>query len=165
MLLFSIFCKYYDPSIIRKPFSKMWEARYLLVRLKDVWNIGICFPLEYFTFNLFLTSQVYSSETGNDMKTTSGMLESNSHLHSQVFRYTLLSIIFDDNSFSKAGKKINVLSTQKNVLKPIALSANKIAQYAFSRQLLETTPREEQWSASLDQVFYQQQVSKKEILK
>ena len=47
------------------------------------------------------------------MKTTSGMLESNSHLHLQVFRYTLLSIIFDDNSFSKAGKKINVLSTQK----------------------------------------------------
>ena len=87
-----------------------------------------------------------------------------------IFIYKFLDILYYQSflttiHFLKQEKKLMFYPLKKNVLKPIALSANKIAQYAFSRQLLETTPREEQWSASLDQVFYQQQVSKKEILK
>ena len=35
-------------------------------------------PLEYFTFKLCLTSQVYNSGTINDVKTAEGMLERNS---------------------------------------------------------------------------------------
>ena len=52
-----------------KIFSKILEDRSLSVKFSWVWNIWIRSPLKHVTFKLFLTSQVYISETSNGMKT------------------------------------------------------------------------------------------------
>ena len=77
-------------------------------------NIWISSPLKHVTFKLFLTSQVYISETSNGMKTVESMHKVIFPLHSHIFRYNLFQFIFDILHFLKHGKNINVLSTQKN---------------------------------------------------
>ena len=70
--------------------------------------------------------QAYISETSNGMKSAQSILESTLPPHSQIFRHALFQIIFDILLFPKHTKY-----SLKNVLKHIALSANKIAWQCF----------------------------------
>ena len=62
------------------------------------------------------------------MKTAQNMLEAILHLNSQFLDMRYFKSFFDSNSFSMAEKIMNVISTQKNILNDITLSANKIVQ-------------------------------------
>ena len=53
------------------------------------------------------------------------------HLNSQFLDMRYFKSFFNSNSVSMADKIMNVISTQKNILKHIALSANKIVQSCF----------------------------------
>ena len=61
-----------------KTFFKVLKTPNLSVRLKLVRNIWISSSLKHVTSKLFLTSQVYISETSNGMNTAQNTQESNS---------------------------------------------------------------------------------------